>query len=180
MKTANQLGLVSVLVMMMVSCGPAKQTEIENIKDLENEFSSQTEGINRDKAAVLVDAYLGFANQFPGDSLAPEYLFRAADISMNMFDPGKAIDIYNRIINEYPDFRKAPQCIFLKAFVYENNLNDLVNAKRFYTEFLEKYPEDDFADDAQISLDNLGKSPEELIKEFEAKMNQTETEPAEK
>lgn len=54
------------------------------------------------------------------------------------------------------------------GFVYENDLNDLENAKQTYEAFLQKYPNDpDFADDAQMALKNLGKSPEELIKEFE-------------
>jgi TolA-binding protein len=36
-----------------------------------------------------------------------------------------------------------------------------------YEAFLKKYPNDDFADDAQFLLKNLGKSPEEIIKGFE-------------
>ncbi len=149
---------------------------IDNVTVLENEFSDQSQGINKTRATQLVDAYIEYAGSFPDDSLAPEYLFRGADISMNMYESGRAIDLYDKILSSYPNFRKAPQCIFLKAFVYENNLNDLVNAKRYYLEFLEKYPDDDFADDAQISLENLGKTPEELIKEFEEKMKETEAE----
>jgi TolA-binding protein len=62
--------------------------------------------------------------------------------------------------------------MFLKAFVYEDQLHDLNKAKKYYEEFLEKYPDSDFADDARISLQNLGKSPEELIKEFEEKQQE--------
>jgi inosine/xanthosine triphosphate pyrophosphatase family protein len=36
-----------------------------------------------------------------------------------------------------------------------------------YELFLQKYPDNDFADDARISIENLGKTPEELIKQFE-------------
>ncbi len=57
--------------------------------------------------------------------------------------------------------------MFLKGYVYENDLRDLETAKKIYEEFLVKYPDDEFADDAEISIKNLGKSPEELIKEFE-------------
>ena len=51
--------------------------------------------------------------------------------------------------------------------MYENNLGDLNAAKSIYEQFLEKYPDDEFADDAAVSIKNLGKTPEELIKEFE-------------
>ncbi len=95
---------------------------------------------------------------------------------MNTNHSQEAINLYQRIINDYPEFRKAPECLFLKGYIYENYLNELDQAKVIYTEFIIKYPNNDFADDAQISIDNLGKSPEELIKEFEEKMKAQEAE----
>jgi TolA-binding protein len=88
---------------------------------------------------------------------------------MNLLDPNKAIQIFDRILNEYPKFQKIPHCLFLKGFIYENELKNLDKARQIYQEFLMKYPNHEFADDVQISLDNLGKSPEELIKEFQEK-----------
>jgi TolA-binding protein len=88
---------------------------------------------------------------------------------MNMRRPQATIALFDRIINEYPDYEKSPSALFLKAFVYEDQLQDLENAKHYYELFLEKYPESEFADDAEVSLQNLGKSPEELIREFEEK-----------
>jgi TolA-binding protein len=93
---------------------------------------------------------------------------------MNINRGEMAINIYNRILKSYPDFKKAPECLFLKAYVYENNLGQLNKARVFYQEFIDKYPDNDFADDAEISIQNLGKSPEELIREFEEKMKAQE------
>jgi hypothetical protein len=46
----------------------------------------------------------------------------------------------------------------------------LPKAKETYEDFLKKFPDDkDYADDATMALKNLGKSPEDLIKEFEKK-----------
>jgi len=173
MKTLKVLFVLAVIGVIS-ACGPSKDKKNNNITILEETFSDQSKGLDKVKAQELKDAYLEYANLFPDDSLSPEYLFKAADITMNIIDSRQAINIYNRILADYPDFRKAPQCIFLKAFIFENNLNDLVNAKKYYLEFLEKYPEDDFADDAQISLDNLGKSPEELIREFETRLQDSD------
>ncbi len=140
------------------------------INEIEAElFSDQSSGIDRLKAFYLTNNYIAYSYLFKDDELTPGYLFKAADISMNLFESGKSIEIYNRILKDYPDFEKAPQCLFLKAFVYENNMNDIEKARKYYEEFLEKYPDDDFADDAEMSLKNLGKTPEELIKEFEEK-----------
>lgn len=175
MKTLKLFSIVFITVLVATACGPSKKEKINRINEMENElFAEEAKGIDKEKARSLTDAYIAYADAFPEDSLAPEYLFRAADISMNIFESGQAIDLYNRITDDYPDYRKAPQCLFLKAFVYENNLNDLNNAKRYYREFLDKYPEDEFADDAEMSLQNLGKSPEQLIKEFEERMAASE------
>ncbi len=170
MKKIKVIYLLVLVAFIFSSCGPTPQSLSKRINGLEQElFSEQSAGIDKTKANELINTYIEYADIFPDDSISPDYLFRAADISMNLFESGQAIEIYNRIIDQYPEYEKVPQCLFLKAFVYENNLNDLVNAKRFYQEFLQKYPDNDFADDARMSIRNLGKSPEELIKEFEEK-----------
>ncbi len=175
MKTIQNLILVVSTVLFLVSCGPSSSDMQQEITQKEEAlFAGEVKGIDKQKAAQLIDRYVLYADAFPEDTMTPEYLFRAADISMNIFESGQAIDLYNRIINNYPEYEKLPQCLFLKAFVYENNMNDLNNAKRYYKEFLVKYPNDEFANDAEMSLKNLGKSPEELIKEFEAKMKEQE------
>jgi TolA-binding protein len=142
----------------------------KNIKVMEDSLFSETKGmIEMDKTQTLVDAYLRFADKYPSDTNAPGYLFKAGDISMNLLDPNKAIQIFDRIMAEYPQFEKLPHCLFLKGFIYENELKNLDKARQIYQEFLVKYPNHDFADDVQISLDNLGKSPEDLIKQFQEK-----------
>ena len=161
---------IILIALLFASCGPNKNQDKEKIDVLETELFSQTNGmINKEKALEVVDLYVAFADTYPEDSLSAEYLFKAADISMNMNLPTKAIDLYKRIRAKYPSFRKAPECLFLSGYIYENYLGKLEEAKAIYEEFIQKYPDNDFADDAQISINNLGKSPEELIKEFEAK-----------
>lgn len=173
MKLLNRIVLFLFALVVFAGCGPNKEKTSEKISSLEKQiFSSANSSVNKVKADELVQLYSDFAKDFPKDSITPEYLFKAADISMNVLESAKAIEIYDKIIAEYPEYNKSPECLFLKAFVYENNLHDLVNAKRYYLEFIEKYPDNDFADDAAMSLNNLGKSPEELIKEFEAKMGE--------
>ncbi|MDZ7741781.1 MAG: tetratricopeptide repeat protein [Bacteroidota bacterium] len=175
MKTIQNLVVFFLTAFVLVSCGPSKSDMQQEITQNEEAlFAGEAKGIDKGKAALLINSYVQYADAFPEDSMSPDYLFRAADISMNIFESGQAIDLYNRIINNYPEYEKVPQCVFLKAFVYENNLNDLNSAKKYYKEFLAKYPDDEFADDAEMSLQNLGKSPEELIKEFEAKMKEQE------
>ncbi len=171
-KWISTINLV-LIIGFFISCSSPEKDKKETIKSLEDElFSDENKMIDKDKAGTLVAAYISYADEFPGDSETPEFLFKAGDLAMNLNMPQKAIKVFDRILKDFPDYKKAPQCLFLKGYVYENEIGDLNTAKRIYEEFLQKYPNDEFADDASVSIKNLGKSPEELIKEFEEKAKQ--------
>ena len=173
MKKVKVISVVFAIAAILVSCSSPKDKLKSEIKVTEDSlFSDDTKMVDRDMARELIDKYVAFADQFSKDKETPEILFKAGDLSMNMNMPRKAIQIFDRIMNNYPDFEKTPQCMFLKGYIYENDLKDLKTAKQIYEDFLKKYPDDEFADDAEISIKNLGKTPEELIREFEEKAKQ--------
>jgi len=164
----NHLLFAGILVtMLLVSCQSARQESMENIEATEMEIFSENGMIDRNRVDELIETYVGFADEFPQDSLAPDYLFKAGDIAMNTNRSRQAIRSYDRIITDYPNYRKTPEALFLKGYVYENNLGRLDKAKEIYERFLELYPDNEFADDAEVSLRFLGKSPEELIEIFQ-------------
>lgn len=169
MKKVNAVVGFILLLLFIVACNNTTEKDLNaEIKSLEDSlFSDASKMINRDQAMQLISKYIEFTDTYPNDAEAPANLFKAADMSMNMNMPQKAIQLFDQIMETYPNFEKAPQCLFLKGYIFENDVNDLVKAKEIYEDFLVKYPNDEFADDAEISIKNLGKSPEELIKEFE-------------
>lgn len=141
---------------------------IEQINKYEKElFSMEVTGLDIPKAQKLSKMYVEYVSANPNDSLAPDFLYKAADINMNVGKPKATIVLFQKILNYYPNYKNIPTVMFLMGYVYENQLNDYEKAGKYYIEFIDKYPESDFADDATISLKNLGKSPEEMIKEFE-------------
>ncbi|MFK7978760.1 MAG: tol-pal system YbgF family protein [Saprospiraceae bacterium] len=107
-----------------------------------------------------------FALLKPQDGLSPDYLHKAGETARAIRAFPQAVDIYDRIYTQYPTYEKAAQALFLKAFTYDNDLGDKATAKVLYEEFLKKFPNDDFADDTQFLLSNLGKDDEEIIKSF--------------
>ena len=168
MKLYRNLLLLLVLTTTIISCEPANKKDATKIKETEDALFSANDGfIDKTNALELVDMYVNYTDNYPADSMAVEYLFKAAEFCLNLGEGQRAIALYDRVIIEYPDFRKVPECLFLKAYVYENYLGDLENAKAIYLLFIERYPDNEFADDAQVSIQNLGKSPEELIRQFE-------------
>jgi len=174
MKTIKKMMLVSLsfTIMMMISCGGGsqKEAEIQKIKELEKKYYADKNAVtDKKKTTDLINAYKEFSKKFPKDTASATCLFKAAQLSSNMMLPKQAIELYDQILKDFTDYTKAPDCLFLKAFIYETQLRDLPKAQQFYEEFITKYPKHDLTDDAQISIQNLNKTPEELIKEFEAK-----------
>lgn len=160
--------LMLIMVAFVAACTPAIENDAAAIKTAEDElFASEDGFVDKAKILTLVDLYVDYADNYPDDSMAVENLFKGAEFCLNLGEGQRSIDLYNRVMNEYPDFWKVPECMFLKGYVYENYLGDLDMAKAIYTQFLETYPDNEFADDAEISIRNLGKTPEELIQQFE-------------
>ena len=163
--------IIIILVINFSCSGPQEnntQSILDSIDQMEAKlYNGDDVQINMDNAVDLINLYQKFALENPKDSLAPVFLFRASDLSMNLNRPVQTIAIFDDLLDRYPDYEKVPSVLFLKAFVYEDQLKDFDQAKIYYEEFLQKYPDSDFADDAEISLKNLGKTPEDLILEFE-------------
>ena len=125
-------------------------------------------GLNRRASIEYVDASEAFVLVNPNDKESPNLLFNAAEIAKTVGTYNKALSLYDWIINNYPTDKQAPTSQFLKAFILEDNLKNIDAARENYELFIENYPDHHFADDAKFSLDNLGKTNEEIQKELEA------------
>jgi len=168
MKKSFQFLMLTAAVIFFAACESQRAKDIKTVEKAEQEAFAETGALNTDKVNELITAYIAFADKFKDDTLAPSYIFKAGDIAMNTNRSMEAIRFYDRILNDYPDYRKAPEALFLKGYVYENNLGRLDKAKEIYESFIAKYPTNEFADDAEVSLKYLGKSPEELIEIFQS------------
>jgi TolA-binding protein len=121
-------------------------------------------------ASQAVQYYTEFAKAYPKDTNAPMFLFRASDIECNaMHQYDQALGMLNTIISDYPQFRKLPICYFQVGVIYDDNLNDDQKAKEAYEKFLANYPNHPLAPQVKALISYLGKSNEELLKEFEQK-----------
>ena len=125
--------------------------------------------VNAANGEAAIQAYVGYANKFPKDSLSADYLFKAGEVASAIKQCKPAIEYFDRFIKEYPNHSKAATALFLKAFILENDLNSYGEATTVYQKVIEKYPNTSFARDAAACIQNMGKSTEELIKEFEKK-----------
>jgi outer membrane protein assembly factor BamD (BamD/ComL family) len=164
--------LTFALLLIFAACKSPREKALNRIKEAETKMRSDSSmRINPAVANELITGYMAFAEQFPKDSLAPEFLFKAAEVNNGIGKAEEAVVLYKKVYYEYPNYKKATYCLFLEGFTYETRLKDLTSAANVYLEFLNKYPTHPLADDVKFSLDNIGKSDEELIKQFELQEN---------
>jgi hypothetical protein len=125
-------------------------------------------GFDRKGAQALLDVYLLYAKVHPLDSLTPEYLFRGASLKGNMGDPQGGIALYDRIIRDFPHWKKIPDTYYLKAFTIDNGLGQKGAAQQAYQVVIDKFPDHRFAKDAAQMIENLKYTDEELMAKFQA------------
>lgn len=160
--------MFTVTSLCLSSCGKSREESIKKITDLEARTEKESGSPSEAQLSYDLEVlYTDFAQRFPEDSMAPAYLFKAIDRNVKMGWGDRAVKAADLFLNKYPNDRRAPDALFYKAFVYDNQLNDDVSAGTFYNEFIQKYPKHPFAPSAEASIRNLGKTDEELIREFE-------------
>ncbi len=125
---------------------------------------------DRKGAMALRDVYLVFAKTNPLDTMTPEYLFRCAGVHRTLGEPQETMKVYDRIISNYPGWRRLADTYYLRAFTLDNDLNQKGEAKTAYEEVINRFPDHPFAKDAKQMIENLQYSDEELIEKFK-KMN---------
>ena len=167
MRKINLLLAVAIIA-VFASCNNKKQNSINEIKTLEKEvYADSVVLLNQKTANKLLELYVAFDNKYPNDTLNPIFLFKAGELAMNMSRSTQAIVLLNKFEKRYPNNKKAPYCIFFQAFIYENQLHNLDKAKEYYERFINDFPNHELTDDAQISINNLGKSLEDIINGFD-------------
>ncbi len=155
------------VISLIAACTSEKQKLTNAIDAKEKELMADSlQAIDTKKAKEMIALYKSYAEKYATDTISYDYLFKAADISNGIGEYKEAIGLY-KTVSEKRDFRKKAVALFLQGFIYENQLKDYFQARKVYEEFLKEYPDHVLTDDVNYSLQNLGKSPEELIREFE-------------
>ena len=159
------VGLISTL--LFISCDSQLKKDAKGIASLEQELTAEAEKPNQAKLDELMNKYLSFVANHSQDTAAPQYLYKALSLAIGTNQGEKAMELADRTLNDYPQSDKIAETVFLKAYIYENLLSNLGQAQKTYRDFIARFPDHDLTDDAEAALANLGKSPEEMVKEFE-------------
>ncbi|MES2568266.1 MAG: hypothetical protein V4565_15440 [Bacteroidota bacterium] len=183
-----KIGLFITALSLFVSCGNNITSEIkENVikkdsvevvlddctkrfneaKRLDNILLKATV-VNKDIADQAINAFYEYASNCKTDTLAPVFLVKAGQVAQSVRKFTQAQSFFKKCIDEFPKFKSRGAAVFLLAQLYDDPtmLNNESEASTLYYQILREYPQTSYANDAKACIKNLGKSDEELVKEF--------------
>jgi outer membrane protein assembly factor BamD (BamD/ComL family) len=73
-----------------------------------------------------------------------------------------AIVNFKIILEKFPEGETTAKATFMLGFINANSLENFKEAKKYYTLFIDKYPEHDLVDDAKYELNTLGQDINDL------------------
>jgi len=145
-------------------------------KTSDQEYFNQAQTLLKEKkTSEAIKAIETLISEYPESKIAPKALVQLAGIYQNqMVEKLKPSESFNQaqkyfyqVYEKYPDSEEAPQSLFLSGFILANDLKDFDKATSHYKLFLSKYPSNPLAVSAKEELDNMGLSPEEILKRSE-------------
>ena len=158
--------LLLILISLLISC--SKTTDQEYFEQAKSFLDEQ-------KTEEAVQSLQTLMSEYPESEFAPKALVQLAQIYQNqldkkfkMFESFKEAEKYFMLVYEkYPDSEEAPKALFMSGFIFANDLMKYDEATSRYKLFLEKYPSHPLAVSAKEELDNMGLTPEEILKRTE-------------
>ena len=153
-----------IILLLLVGCS-SKKSE----KEL---FDEAQKNLKEDKIPEAIMEFEELVSDHSESELAPEALSQLASIYQNKLVKNlsekenleKAVTFFKKIHDEYPESSYAPTGLFMAGFINANELKNYKEAAALYNQFLQEYPDDELATSAQSELDNMGLSPEDILK----------------
>lgn len=154
---------------IITSCKNAQEKQYEELVQIENNlFGEQTE-LNDSIARIFLQKADQYSKDYKDDIKTAEIIFKQGEVLNGLKSYEYAIRKFQQVFLVYPKSNKAAESVFLCGFIYDTYLQNYEEAGNYYRKFIRMYPNHTFVKDAKASLESLGKTPEELVKEFELK-----------
>ena len=164
--------ILSYSLLGIISCTTSSRPQsLEELERSYQEMLNGNPGVDPDTLRAIAQQ-LGtkYLEQVEKDSLtatASQYLYKAASLyEVGFMDPNYALILYDRLLQNYPNSAHVPEALFKTGFIYHNTLNDLVKAKETFETFIQRFPDHELAVSAQSEIENLGLSPDSILRKI--------------
>ena len=163
MKMTLKMMVFTVLAFGLFACGGKTLTQ-NDLKKAEASLFNEDKSLNEATAPQVAETYCKYVEQNPDDSTAVEWLYHAMEINVMLKNADKSIELCNQLLQQYPQSKWAPMSLFLVgSYVYNDQLNDTAQAHAAFQRLIDNYPESALVDDAQMSIEYLGLTPDEIM-----------------
>ena len=162
--------VIVLFALLTISCSKTSDQEY---------FDQAKSFLKEKKTSEAIKAIEALIKEYPESDIAPKALVQLAGIYQNQmveklnssesFD--RAQKYFYQVYEKFPESEEAPQSLFLSGFILANDLKNFDLATSHYKLFLSKYPSHPLAISAKEELDNMGLSPEEILKRTETAKN---------
>lgn len=134
-------------------------------------FDKAQNDLNDKKYSEAVEIFNQLLNESPNSEFAPQAIFECAKIYHTEKVPNiskeeslnKAVQYYQRLYEDYPDYKESESAMMMTGFILSNELNKPEEAKVIYEEFLKKYPDSKLTGSVKLELESIGLSPDQMF-----------------
>jgi len=137
-------------------------------------FDSAVEKAKAKNFSEAVKEYDLLASEFPNSDYTCKGLLEAGKIYHSILIPAAnkadtmksfrtAISYYKRILNDFDDKPEAESALFMMGFIQANEINQFDSAKISYMTYIKKYPNSPMISSVNLELNNLGKTPDQIL-----------------
>lgn len=158
------------LIIVFASCNSAPTPEQKALAELDTIAKMEAivfgDSLAPDQLGVAYDLATRmalFADSFPDHPKAGSMLFHSADLCQGLMQGQLSIKRFERFRKSFPNDSLVADALFMEGHVAEAVVKDTALARFKYNEFLSKYPNHPFAPGAKFSLENMGRTDDELI-----------------
>lgn len=156
----NKIYSIALALFIFVSCGEKKTTSptlSEKIKKSESKIDVN-KPLDKKNLMVLIDLYKRFVDSLPKNPRSPVYLIKTGDFYGTLQMHQKKCDVYKELLEKYPNFKDADMVMYLLASALDSDLNNRIEAKKYYQLYIEKYSSSTYVEDAKsrlLTIDSL-------------------------
>lgn len=168
----NLLFCIGCLYILATACNSKKNNAETYNRQLDSLNRNVTRGIvDTVKVAALSSDIFAYVEKNPGDTSAPRLMFNLALAQQTSRMNDQSIITLRELRRRYPDSKYAPKALMLEGFVQANVTQQYDEARKAYNEYLDKYRDVDtgLSRTVEMELQTMGKTPEQLLEEFEAR-----------
>jgi len=128
--------VIAIITLPVVSAAMNAEEEFSSLTGQYAAFRSDPHKMKyKQNWTRIGDAFVSLAEENAGTEIAPRALFTAAEIyrelrkvSVSKSDFNRAVELYGRVVSEYPDSDKAAEAVYYKALMFKEVKGDNLKA----------------------------------------------------